>query len=350
MLNHVLAAARRITLAAAVLAAAAIQATAFETKGDGSVNLKVGALYLPTDAPFFLAVERGYFAAEKINVEFQRVASGSDLISFVATGAIDVGSGGATPGLFNAFNRGIKLEIVAAKSIMLKPDFGSTVLVTRKDLADSGAIKSVADLKGRKVAINSIQSTSINYIVRLLDAAGLKREDVEIVELPVPQLLPALTGGAIDVAMVFGVTQDALDKANAVEIAGGRVLDIVEDGDVSNMMFYSPGFAATPTAQRFMTAYLKGHRDYYRAIIAGKEGRHEVCEVIRKYINFMPEDCKGFPMPGADPDARISQKSLEAFQKEWLDWNIMREPAPIADFINMSFIDKAVEELGAYED
>lgn len=350
MLNSVAGAARALLVALPLALGLAAAAPAFETRSDGWTDVKVGALYLPADAGLFIAAEKGYFEAEKIRVEFSRVVSGADLISFVATNQVDVGSGGAAPGLFNAFNRGIGLQIVASKSIMLKPDFGSSILLVRKDLADSGEVKSVADLKGRKIAVNSLQSTSLNYIVRLLATVGLTRDDVDLTEMPIPQLMPALTNKAVDVILVFGATPGAIAKAGGVELPGSRVLDVTEDGDITNMMFYSPDFAASDVGKRFMVAFLKGQRDYYRGIIAGNGDKHEVCEIIRKYIPFMPEDCAGFPMPGADPNGTISVKSLETFQKEWIDWGVMREPADISAHINTTIVDAAVAELGAYKD
>ena len=59
------------------------------------------------DSPFVLALERGYFAAEGLDVEFVPFGSSTDALAAVANGELDAMPSGINPALFNMFARGV---------------------------------------------------------------------------------------------------------------------------------------------------------------------------------------------------------------------------------------------------
>src|SRR5438067_1630885 len=65
----------------------------------------------------------------------------------------------------------------------------------------TGEVKSVRDLKGKKLAMTVLQSSTEWAADRMLAAEGLKLSDVEILALPQPDMLPALKNGSVDAAM-----------------------------------------------------------------------------------------------------------------------------------------------------
>jgi ABC-type nitrate/sulfonate/bicarbonate transport system substrate-binding protein len=66
------------------------------------VPVKVGVFGTVSDAAFFIALERGYAAAEGLDLELIPLASSPPL----ATGQIAVGVGAANPGLYASGARG----------------------------------------------------------------------------------------------------------------------------------------------------------------------------------------------------------------------------------------------------
>ena len=103
-------------------------------------------------------------------------------------GTLDAGGIGITAATFNAFNKGFDLRIVG--SAALQPQKGGpSIIIVRKDLKDSGKVKSVADLKGMKVGIAGGPGTTGAYFVaKALKDAGLTIKDIEIVNLANPDL------------------------------------------------------------------------------------------------------------------------------------------------------------------
>src|SRR5262249_57171401 len=88
--------ARRLTVAAVLLALVIPCAHAEPEK------VTVRLVRAIAQAPFYIAVSKGYFAQEGITVDAADIRSALDTIAPLATGQLDVSMGAATAGLFNA--------------------------------------------------------------------------------------------------------------------------------------------------------------------------------------------------------------------------------------------------------
>jgi ABC-type nitrate/sulfonate/bicarbonate transport system substrate-binding protein len=67
-------------------------------------------------APVYVAAERGYFAAEGLDVQVERVAGAGDAVALLGTGQFDMSAGGLSAGTFNAIQRGVDIRMVAPTS------------------------------------------------------------------------------------------------------------------------------------------------------------------------------------------------------------------------------------------
>ncbi|HEY8709523.1 MAG TPA: ABC transporter substrate-binding protein, partial [Burkholderiaceae bacterium] len=253
---------------------------------------------------------------------------------------------------FNALKRGLPIQIVAEKS-SVRPigpataaaTAGSGSLLVRTDLMESGQVKTMADLKGKRIGVNSLQSTSLNYVMRGISRGGLGKDDVTFVEMPFAQFIPALKKKAVDAVMAYPPLVQTIDGKMKLAVAMPESdLQRTSVNDATNIMMFSPGFARTDAARRFMIAHLKAQREYMRLVQAGQPG--EVCRAINKYNPAMPADCAGMSFTGVDPDGSINVESLERYQNEWLQWGVMKEPADIRKSVNLEFVRNAVTVLG----
>jgi NitT/TauT family transport system substrate-binding protein len=155
-------------------------------------------------SPLFLALEKGYLRDAGIDLQLQEVRSASDTIAFLGRGDIDVAFGNIGVPLFNAIDRGVDVKVVAGMSAYPKnaATLSPAPIVVRKALADSGEVKSVQDLKGRKVAFNT-RGGIIEYLVAgALAQAGLKIADIQVATIPFPDMIVALANGAVDAAVM----------------------------------------------------------------------------------------------------------------------------------------------------
>ena len=133
-------------------------------QGAEPVVVRVGVLGVISDAGVYVAMERGYFQDEGIRVEVQRFTAGAKMVPALVTGELEVAGGTAAAGLFNAVASGMDFKVVADKG-QNRPGHEYTTLVVRKDLVESGAVRSLADLKGRRVAHLPGQGVVTQYIL-----------------------------------------------------------------------------------------------------------------------------------------------------------------------------------------
>ncbi len=119
--------------------------------------VSMGYIPIMNFAPVFVAKELGYFAEQGLDVELRTFAGGSEMIAQLATNDLNTGFGGAGPGLFNAVNQGLPVKIIAPGHSEGNPV--ATPLVVAKSKCESGEIRSVADLEGKRVAINAPGAT-----------------------------------------------------------------------------------------------------------------------------------------------------------------------------------------------
>lgn len=144
-----------------------------------------------------------------VSVEWSEFAAGPQLLEALNVGSIDFTYTGETPPVF-AQAADAPLSYVAyepqgpaAEAILVKGD---------------SPIQSVAELKGKKVALN--KGSNVHYLlVRALEEAGLQYSDVETVFLPPGDARPAFEQGAVDAWVIWDPFQAAAETS-----IGARVL------------------------------------------------------------------------------------------------------------------------------
>lgn len=155
-------------------------------------------------------------------VTWTEFPSGPPLLEALNVGAIDFGIAGETPPIF-AQTAGAPLVYLAYDPPAPQ---GEAILIPK-----DSKLKSVADLKGKKVALN--KGSNVHYLlVRALEKAGLKYTDIEPVFLAPSDALAAFSRGAVDAWVIWDPYEAAAEAST-----GARIL---ADGTdlVSNYQFY----------------------------------------------------------------------------------------------------------------
>ena len=121
-------------------------------------------------------------------VTWTEFPSGPPLLEALNVGAVDFGIAGETPPIF--------AQAAGAPLVYLAYDppapQGEAILIPK-----DSPLKSVADLKGKKVALN--KGSNVHYLlVRALEKAGLKYTDIEPVFLAPSDALAAFSRGSVD--------------------------------------------------------------------------------------------------------------------------------------------------------
>jgi sulfonate transport system substrate-binding protein len=144
--------------------------------------------------------------------------SGPPLLEALNVGAIDFGNTGEAPPIF-AQAAGAPIRYVAYEPPAPK---GEAILVPK-----DSKLASVADLRGKKVALN--KGSNVHYLlVKALEKAGIKYSEIE----PVFLARAAFERGAVDAWVIWDPFQAAAEAAT-----GARTL-VDGTGVVTNYQFY----------------------------------------------------------------------------------------------------------------
>lgn len=309
----------------------------------------MGVLGSSTDAGLFIAQELGYFRDEGLVIELTNFDSAARMVAPLGAGQLDVGAGAHSAGLFNAAVRDVAIKMVADKGSS-PPGFGFQGLMFRKDLAESGRLRTPADLKGMRVAVSARGITAENALAAWLRQAGLTLDDVEVIEMGFPEHASALGNRSLDAAIsIEPFLTRILDQD--VGVLYQRVDEVLPGYQIAEV-FYSDGFARDhrAAAQRLMNAYVRAVRYYNDAFVKGDAAkRQEVVAILAKTTTV-----KDVPlydrmvMPGLHPDGRMNKATIVSDQDFWLSTGLQRAPANLDQIVDHTFVDAAVQQLGPY--
>ncbi|WP_232629994.1 sulfonate ABC transporter substrate-binding protein [Methylobacterium sp. Leaf118] len=215
-----------LALAALIFASLTLAAHAQEGRQEGKATEKVVRIGYQKYGTLVLLKGRGTLEpklkALGYRVQWSEFPSGPPLLEALNAGAIDFGSAGETPPIF-AQAASDALTYVAHEPAAPK---GEAILVPK-----ASPVQSVADLRGKKVALN--KGSNVHYLlVRALDQAGLSLSDITPVYLAPADGRAAFERGAVDAWVIW-------DPFFAAAEAGGNARVLTDGtGLVPNHQFY----------------------------------------------------------------------------------------------------------------
>jgi len=149
------------------------------------------APYVPTE----VALSRGWFKEEGLDVSIDTIAAGAVSIQAMAGGKLDVIYTSLDIGL-RAYSRGFDIVILSNMNIAQQQGKDAAGLLVRK----GAGIKSPKDLEGKRVAVNNLQNVNWAYTREAILRAGGDPAKVQFLEVNFPQMVDALLGNQVDAA------------------------------------------------------------------------------------------------------------------------------------------------------
>ncbi len=345
---------------ARVGAPAAAPATAAPTAGPSAVAPgataptpleRVATGYLGknmSNAGMFIAEQRGYFQQQGIEIDLIPFDVGTKMVPSLATNDIQVGGGSAGAGLFNSVSRNIHNKVVADKGSS-PPGADWEQILFRKDLYDSGALRTAADLRGRTLAIVGFDASQEVLVTNhLLPEAGLTLDDVHLTEVRFPDMPAALLNRAVD--SVVAIEPGATEMVRRGVAARGITSDTVNPNEQISTVMYSEQFAANADlATRWMIAYLKGLRDYNDAFVAGRD-RDAVVEVLER-VGVISDRAllDQYGLTGLNPNGYVNRRSLQEMHDFYLRKGSIAQAVPLDELVDDRFVTGALRALGSYD-
>lgn len=331
---------------------AAIMLLGASAPGLAADKVVVGMINSMSDAPFFLAIDNGYFKDEGIDAQLELSPSLANQVAPLSIGELDVASGAISAGVYNAVDRGIPIKIVADKG-RNAPQYGFNAIMVRKDLYDSGKVKSLADLKGGTIAMIGVGSSDLSVMNEAMKSVGLTYDDIKVTQLALPNHLVAMKNKAME----WTLTPDPfatkmVEEGVAVKLA---TVDRFYPNAQQTVLIYGSRFIKDrpDVAQRFMNAYVRGIRAYVDGLADGRIAGPNADQVIASLIRHGREKdaalLRKIVPVWIDPNGQLYVASVEKDFQFLAAKGFIKGPVTPAELIDNTFVAAANKKLGPYK-
>jgi NitT/TauT family transport system substrate-binding protein len=279
-------------------------------------------------APFYVAVEKGYFAEAGFEIEFD--------YSFETDGVALVGQGE------------LPFSVVSAEQVLLARAQGIPVVyvtawfqefpITAVSKAGSG-VNTPADLAGRRIGIPGLFGASYIGLQALLNAGGLTEKDVTLDSIGFNQVEALATDQ--DEVVIGYLTNEPVQLIaqgyDVVTVSVADYLDLPANGLITN----ETTLAADPDkVQQFVDAFLRGLADTI-------EEPQAAYEISLDYIEGLAEADQAVQMEvlrlsielwRAEPLGAIDVQAWQNLQEVLLDMGLLTDALPLEEAVNDQFI------------
>jgi len=166
--------------------------------GTEETSIRVGVIPIVDVAPLYLGREQGFFEEEGLAIEPVPAQGGAAIVPSVLSGDVQMGFSNIVS-LLIARDRGIPVTILAegTKGGADERSDSSALLVR-----GGGKIQSAEDLEGATIALNTLKNVTEVTAKAALEERGIDIEKLDFVEVPFPDMIPALESGRVDAVFV----------------------------------------------------------------------------------------------------------------------------------------------------
>ena len=190
-----------------------------------------------------LALDKGFYRAAGLDVDIEPGNGSQITAQLIAAGKVGLGFADAAP-VMKLISSGAKMKVLAT---ILQGNPNQVTALKKTGL------KSVADLKGRSVALPN-GGSQVAMFPLVLAANGLKETDIKIVNMPPDSMIPALMQGTVDVIL------------GSVDAFGIQLKSMGVETD--NFLFIDSGAPTVSTSIVASDAFLAEHPDIAKAFVA----------------------------------------------------------------------------------
>jgi ABC-type nitrate/sulfonate/bicarbonate transport system substrate-binding protein len=261
---------RNVVLAAAWMLAATLP-------GGAQTLTTVHVMTVPVDsgAEVYYAKDMGFFAKAGIDIDIQTGANGGAVAAAVAGNAIDIGYSDMVS-IASAVGRNVPFVVVAPAGMS-----ESSAPVNLLMVSANSSIHTAKDLDGKIVAGSGLGTISGYGPRAWIEANGGDLSTVKFVELPFPQMQPALDAGRVD---AITIAEPFLSVARKTERVIGAPYDAIAKEFIVGAYFTNASWAKdhADVLNRFIGAI-------HEAAVWANANHAKSAEILLKYAKMDPD-------------------------------------------------------------
>ena len=277
--------------------------------------------------PFYVALEKGFFAENNLDVNFQIFGSNTDYVSAFLAGRVDGAISSVTSETVLMAEKGKDFKIVMIQD----NSAGGDGILARNSVAG------IADFKGKKVAVEQ-GAVGHFFLLQVLEEAGLTGQDITIINADAATAAAAYQAGNVDIASTYA---PFLSQANQAQ-PDGRIIY-----DSSKMPTAITDFYI------FDSEYLNANSEAVEAFVSGivkaldfiETNRDEAIAIAAPKLEVTPEalaaDLEGIELPGVE-------KNIEMLTDSSSDIYIVNSLNAMGDFLVSQGQIQTVPEMATF--
>jgi aliphatic sulfonates family ABC transporter substrate-binding protein len=279
--------------------------------------------FVPTD----IGVETGLFKKHGLDVEISSFGGDAKMMQALAADGVDIALGGGPA--FAAVAKGNPMKAVAA----LANAPNTIMLVVLKD----GPIKSVADLKGKKVSVSTAGSLTFWLTMQLSRSQGWGNDGIKITPLGAA----AAQVAALKTHQIDGVTTDSVTVYKLVEEGAGRVLakfgDSVKDFHVHVIYASNKLIKENPEA---IKQFLAGWFDTIRFMKEHKDQSIEIASKRTGVSKGVATEGYNDTMPIFSTDGHFQPKALDVLATSFVETKLLPSKPDMSKLLTEAYLPK----------
>jgi ABC-type nitrate/sulfonate/bicarbonate transport system substrate-binding protein len=243
-------------------------------------------------------------------------------------GAIDIASSSAN-GVIFAAAEGVKGKMIASISRESQRGYSTSFYALA-----STPIKTVADLKGKTIAVNGFETSGHLWLKTALAKAGLTESDVTIVPIPFPAMAESLRSGKIDVGEFPQPFDALLHKEMQVSKIFSAKDAIPSDEELIVLVAKDDFLKANAAGVKAFLDDLHAATKLY--LEHGQEARQILLDT--KMVRVPADVFLGMQDYYRDPALHAEVKTLEAMQESQFNAGFQSKKADINQVVDLSYL------------
>lgn len=289
-----------------VLAAMSLLFNVSATKAEDLMSINIAAGSAIDHVTNFAALDLGIFEKYGLDANITVFDTGVQIVNALQSGQADVGTFGSVP-MLTSVAKGIPLRLIAYNH----GDANRKYYNDNQGLIASAAsgIKEgdIASLAGKKVGL-PIGSGAEPYFYGLIEAAGVEKKDVEVVNVGPPDLAITLQQGGVDAVAIWEAFVSTIVK----EV----------DGAVLIIRGNSPGWfdpGTTVTSQQtidnkreVLKRYLAAQAEIHQWV---RQNPDEAAEIATRWVTGLQTDIAKSSIKAPVFDPRMSKLTYEGYEE-----------------------------------
>lgn len=291
---------------------------------------------LPAFIPWQLAMKRGYYAANQLDVTFRVGQGGADVAKQVGVGNVDIGGGNVATVIV------VRPNGVPVRNVALIGSHSLFTLVTRQAVD----VKSLADLRGKKLGVIGYQDSSYYMLLAVLAAQGINRSELTIESVGPAGVTQLMIAKSLDGIMAVPEWSVAIEGADVPLDYWPIEKVFPASAELAQSIVTSDDFIKRrPEVVRgFVHAVLQALRDCmgdpasaaedYVSFMPVHKGQQALIErILRRYVTEV------YQTTPASALGKFNPALLKVLEDFYVNHQLISSAAPVKDLYTDEFVD-----------